>query len=696
LENSRSEVMAASQRRLAAIVFTDMVGYSALAQADEGSALEVLARHNRLLRPVFAKHGGREVKTIGDAFLIEFDSALDATNCSLEIQRVLHDYNASAADTWKIRIRIGIHVGDVVESNGDVLGDAVNIASRIEPLAEPEGICVTQQVFDQIQNKVTLPLAKLPPTILKNIHLPVSVYRFVQPWDPRRTVAPETDSSAGRHLAVLPLANISPDPADGYFADGLTEELISVLSQVPGLCVIARTSVVPYKTQTKSIAQIGSELNVDTVLEGSVRKSGNHLRITLQLIDVSDQQHIWATTYNREVDDVFAVQTDIAERTAEALRLELKKSGRRSAGRPPTESREAYDAYLRGLVAMSGIMPKDLDEAIRSFEEATRLDPSFAEAFAVWADLYVRVSSDILPMRQVMPRARELAARAVALDPNSSEAHATLGNIALQFDLDWARAEAEFETAIELNPSNVTAHRFYALLMMSQERFDEAKELFRRLIRLDPSGEGELSLAWADYEAGNMDEAIRAVQRGISDEPSKAGFHTMLGMFLFGAGRVDDARREADKPLPDPSFDDRFDRALLDAMVGRPEPAREILRSVEHGESKNYVSDSYLAMFYSALGEKERALDLLEKDFREGDRVLWLWYRGVYFDPIRGDPRFSALLKRYGLPIRPIRGWTPSPELMDGTGAFAPVPAARRDIGSPTHGRSRLGPGQSG
>ncbi len=651
--------MAASQRHLAAIVFTDMVGYTALAQADEGSALEVLARHNRLLRPVFAKHRGREVKTIGDAFLVEFDSALDAANCAIEIQRILHDYNAASPDGWKIRIRIGIHVGDVVETNGDVLGDAVNIASRIEPLAEPEGICVSQQVYDQIQNKVPTPLAKLPVAQLKNIHLPIPVYRFVQPWDRRPLDPTPSEGLPARHLAVLPLTNISADPSDSYFADGLTEELISVLSQVPGLSVIARTSVATYKSQPKSIAQIGSELNVDTVLEGSVRKSGNRLRITLQLIDVSNQQHIWASTYNREVDDVFAVQSDIAERTAESLRLELVKTGRRTAVRPPTENPAAYDAYLRGLVAANSEGLPGLREAFQCFEEATRLDPRFAEAYAAWGNLYVQAAGDSIPMPEVMPRARELAARAIELDPDSSDAHTTLGNIALQFDHNWTRAEAEFERAIELNPSNTIAYRFYGLFLIAQERFDEAKEMFRREIRLDPGGRAGSLLAWADFESGNFDLAIREMEKAVASHPHELGLHNVLGLYAFAAGRLELARREAEQPTTGASDSDLFDHAMLNALVGRPDEAREILRAVAAGEGKSYQARTYLAMLHSALGERERALDLLEQDDRDGEHLLWLWYRGVYFDPIRDDPRFVALLRKNEIPIRPIRGWTP-------------------------------------
>jgi adenylate cyclase len=619
----------------------------------------VLERHNRLLRPAFAEFHGREVKTIGDAFLVEFGSALEAVQCAVRIQSALHEFNAASPDAWRIRVRIGIHVGDVVPAEGDVLGDAVNIASRIEPLAEPEGICLTQQVFDQVQHKVTAPLVRLPAVALKNIRLPVPVYRVVPPWEAPRRAGPAVEPASERRVAVLPLSNISPDPGDGYFADGLTEELISALSQIRGLGVIARTSVMPYKTAPKPIPEVGADLGVDTVLEGSVRKAGNRIRITLQLIDVASQRHIWATSYNREVDDVFAVQTDVAERTAEALRLQFAGSEATAGRRKPTSSPEAYEAYLRGLVASRARSGPEVDEAVRQFERATRLDPSFAEAYAAWGNLYVVAAGDSLPMREVMPKARELAARALALDPQSSEAHATLGNIALQFDADWVLAESEFRRAIELNPSNVTAHRFYGLLLVSQERFEEAKEVLGRVVVLDPESGPLGSLAWAELEAGNFDVALSYAEKERDADPTSVGAHNMLGLFYLEAGRLSDALHEADTPVEGANPDERFDRALLNACVGRPEAARAVAAEVERGEARSYTSATHLAMLYGALGEKGRALDLLEQEFREGDRVLWLSYRGVFFDSLRDEPRFLELLRRNGLPTHGIRGHGP-------------------------------------
>jgi tetratricopeptide (TPR) repeat protein len=261
-------------------------------------------------------------------------------------------------------------------------------------------------------------------------------------------------------------------------------------------------------------------------------------------------------------------------------------------------------------------------------------------------------------MRDVMPRARELAARALALEPESSDAHSVLGNIAFQFDHDWSRAEAEFEKALAVNPSNVMALRFYGLMLLSLERFDEAKEILRRAIRVDPSGKHRTTLAWAELDSGNFDAALEYANEFVEEDPS-AGNRIFLGFAYLQAGRRADAAKQADYPVQGADADVVFDHALLNAILGRTGEGRAFLARLERGEEKSYVSGTQLAMMYGALGENERALDLLEKDFREGELILWLWYRGVFFDSIRDDPRFVTLLRQYGLPAHSIH--RPSP-----------------------------------
>src|SRR6185295_6775106 len=333
-------------RRLAAIMFTDMVGYSALSQKDEALALDLLNEHRSLLRKIFASHEGREVEAVGDGFFVEFTNALAGVNCAVEIQRTLHERNAHESLERRIEVRIGLHLGDVVAQDKRVHGDGVNIAARIEPLAEPGGICLSEDVARQIQNKVELPLRRLGKGDLKNIHTPVAIYRLVLPWDRkhlpgseqiafgmrqrqmRRTIIAaggilgvgalagtwvwrRAQTSAGlinNRIAVLPFVSMSASADDEYFVDGMTEELISRLSRVKGLEVIARTSIASYKGTKKRISEIAGELSVGSVLEGSVRKANNKVRVTAQLINATSEAHLWSEDYDRDLKDIFTVQ----------------------------------------------------------------------------------------------------------------------------------------------------------------------------------------------------------------------------------------------------------------------------------------------------------------------------------------------------------------------------------------------------
>ncbi len=301
-------------------MFTDIVGYTHMSQANESLALEVLQEHQRLIRSTFAAHGGTEVKTMGDAFLVEFMSALEAVECAVEMQRKMGERNASAPPSRKVELRIGIHVGDVVHGPGDIYGDAVNVASRIEPLAEHGGICISQQVFDQIRNKISFKIDKVGDVKLKNVELPLGVYKI----DLTGSSASSDESSLPKErLAVLPFVNISPDPSDEYFADGLTEELITKLSEIWGLKVIARTSVMGYKRKDKKVSEISTELGAGSIIEGSVRKAGDRVRISVQLVDARTEEHLWSSNYDSKLDDIFAVQSDVASKVAASLSAEF-------------------------------------------------------------------------------------------------------------------------------------------------------------------------------------------------------------------------------------------------------------------------------------------------------------------------------------------------------------------------------------
>jgi adenylate cyclase len=650
----------AATRRLAAIVFTDIAGYTSLAQSDEAGALRLLQEQERLIRPLLETHRGRKVKSIGDGLLIEFRNALDAVECAVDLQQQLHERNAREGER-PLRLRVGIHLGDVQRRGTDIFGDAVNIASRVEPLADPGGVCLSAQVYDQVHNKVPYQLRKLGPKSLKGVQEPMEIYQVVLPWVGRE---PTPGAPQLPRLAVLPLANISPDPKDEYFADGLTEELISALSKIRDLRVIARTSVSQFKSTTKTVSQIGAELGATSVLEGSVRKAGNRLRIALQLIDAGTQDHIWASTYDRELDDVFAIQTEIAEKTASALRLELLAPERESIRKEPTANLAAYDLYLKGIYAARRLWAGET-ESIKFFEEAIRNDPGFSQAYAQLADVFIGLAGNTLAHDEAFPRARELVAKALELDPNSSEAHMARGNLALQYDHDYGLAEAEFKRAISLKPSNAKAHFWYVILLRALTKYDNAMKESRTAAELDPLwGPPRFQLREVQCLTGDFAAAIASAEAERDREPENPDCHNDLGLIYAEAGRMADARREAElsagcvsKGILNMEWTE-WRLAVLWAQVGKPEEARRLLRELEETSRTKHVSPTWIAGVCASLGEKEKAFEWLEANNGEGASGLWIHYENTAFDSIRDDPRFRTMLEKLNLPteVKWVRG----------------------------------------
>src|SRR5580700_5559099 len=444
--------MSLGQRRLAAIMFTDMVGYTLMTQRNEALSLTLVEEQRKLVRPILARHRGREVKTIGDAFMVEFASALDAVRCAYDIQRAVRELNIAVPEEQRMVLRVGVHLGDVVTSQGDISGDAVNIASRIESLAESGGVCVTRQVYDQVNNKFETRLESLGSKQLKNVTTPVEVFRAVMPWNlPEK---PEPLRADVKRIAVLPFANMSPDSADVYLSDGMTEELITSLSGIRELTVIARTSTMKYRSTQKGISEIAGELNVGTLVEGSVRKAGNRVRIGVQLIDAATEGHVWARNYDRQLDDIFAVQSEIAEKVANELSVKLVSSERARLERKPTEDTEVYMLYLKGRHYWNERSDEGLLKAVSYFEKAVERDKDFALGYSGLADCYVVMGRNGPgPSAPSYEKAREAVEKALELDPELAEAHAALGGILHHADYDWRAAEAEYKRAIELKPN---------------------------------------------------------------------------------------------------------------------------------------------------------------------------------------------------------------------------------------------------
>lgn len=683
------------QRRLAAIMFTDLVGYSSLAQQDEALALKLLEEHRRLLRPIFTEHSGTEIKTTGDGFLVEFASSLQAVECSLAIQRHVRSRNAIERSERQFQIRIGIHLGDVEPSEGDVFGDGVNIASRIEPFAPKGGICVSEDVARQVQNKLSTSLKSLGKQTLKHIEEPLTLYRVVMPWE-EDVVDPLSTSRDRSRIAVLPLVNISPDPEDEYFTDGMTEELIYRLSKVDEVRVIAQTSVMPYKGTEKSVATIGQELKVGIVLEGSVRKANNRVRITAQLIDTETEEHLWAERYDRDLEDIFAIQTDIAEQVAQELEIALGPQDKQRLAQQPTESLEAYNRYLQGRYFWNQRSPEDLDKAIQYFHEAVQQDPNFAKGYSGLADCYALMPQvGALAKEKAGPKAIEAAETAIELDDSLAEAHTSIGFAKANFHNDIQGAEASFQQALELNPDYAPAQQWYGQLLIWKGRAREALAAMLRAQELDPlSLISNLNAALLHIWLGQPDAAYAQLERAFDINPG-ALTHFYFAYYYYARRRYEKAIQLADQALAlaeNRSAVSYLVKSDSCRALGRYAEALEILKEAQVSMSERpqhnaigsadlwieafmgsvyaYADDrahaeeilarlkqrpqehglsSAIGLLYFVLGETDRGFEWLEQAYEDNDAWLMQLRVTPVLDEVRDDPRYRSLLEKLQL-----------------------------------------------
>jgi len=641
--------MPQAARRLAAIMFTDIVGYTSLSQADEEATLRLLEEHRKLLRPVFALHGGREVKTMGDAFLVEFASSLDAIRCALDIQGKIGERNAKGP-SQRLQVRIGIHVGEVIGSGDDVYGDAVNIAARIEPLAEPGGVCVSRQVFDLVQGKVEVRLSSMGPVELKNVKAPIEIFKVLE--TEKAGGERRLSSSLKTRVAVLPFDNYSSKPGDDYFADGLTEELIGTLSKIHELSVISRTSVMQYKGKPKSMSQIGRELNAGTILEGSVRKAGDRVRVSIQMVDATEDRHVWAETYDRDLEDIFSVQSDIAAKVAEALRLKLLSAEKKVIEEAPTKDPEANLLFLKGVYHGDKGSPSDIMKAIDYFELAVERDPEFALAYASISGYYVGAAGEAIPSEVAFPKAKEALARAMAIDPDLAEAHNAKAWIAFQYDWDWKAAEASFKKAIALNPSLAFAHDWYGRMLAAMGRFDEAIAEMGRAYELDPASPWVTSRFGLVYWiAGRNKEAREMFAKAARANPRFARARGGLAFVNVTEGRKEEAMKEIDAAvaIADEAYF-RTHQAVVYASVGSREKARKILDDLLAGKYKGFATPAWIGAIYYCLGDPDNGYEWMVKAYESRDPSIPWYNKWPILDVERKDPRFVKMLRQMKLP----------------------------------------------
>jgi adenylate cyclase len=688
-------------RKLAAIMFTDMVGYSALAQRNEALALALLHEHQQVLRPIFAQHGGREVKEIGDGFLVEFASALQAVRCAIAIQTALVQRNAAAAADRRVQVRIGLHLGDVEMRGGDVFGDGVNIAARIEPLADAGGICITGAVFDQVRNKIDEPLEPVRRPEMKNIQVPLDVYRVVLPWTegaPRRarrqagartwqrpglaapaavflvaaglmlwrhqhaeSPAPQAAPSSPaapreaartqdrKSVAVLPFVNMSSDKENEYFSDGITEDLITALSKVSGLHVASRTSSFAFKGKSEDIEKIGEQLHVGAVLEGSVAKAGNQVRITAQLIDTADGYHLWSESYDRELQDIFAIRSQVAQTVAKALQVTLGAGEVRTLEQKPTKDLDAYQLYLKGRHATTTL--NDWDTAIRYLQQAVARDPSYAVPYVGLAEYYIWSVDWVLSPLEACPRASEAAEKALQLDPSLAEAHVWLAMARWWCGRDFDGARRDFETALASQPELSSIHEWYGYYLVANGETEKGLAESRRAVELDPlSAHTSTILGMNLFFADRRDAAAKQLRTAITIDPDSSWLaHEFLGRVYARDGRFPEAIAEllaAQKMSASPEIASVLGRIYADA--GDRTAATKVLNRLRERRRDEFIAPAFIAAILVGLGETDEAFAALNEADAERSWYVTLWKIDPDLDPLRSDPRFTALLKKAG------------------------------------------------
>lgn len=646
-------------RRLAAVMFTDTVGFTASTQANEGRTLELLSQQADLLRPLLALHQGREIKSTGDGFLVEFESALKAVQCAVNIQRRIYERNSEGGQT-PIRVRIGVHLGDVVQSGTDILGDAVNIAARIEPLAEPGGVCVSGAVYEQVRTKVTDRFEKLEPRTLKGVEVPMELYRVVPSWE--RSGANEAENNVSHspdrtRIAVLPFANISPDPNDEYFADGLTEELIANLSLVPGLKVIARTSVLGYKKGEKKVAAIGKELGVGTIVEGSVRRAANKIRVTVQVIDVATEEHLWTAKYDDDLDDIFAVQSEIATKVATSLPGSLTKPQIPVPELERPKETRAYLSYLQGQALIWRTDEPSLRKSLDHFQKAIESDPTFARAYAGLARAYVNLGNEgYLTWTGSIEMGMAAAERASKLDPDLAEAHVLLGELAFMADAPAEILDRELRRALELNPNLAQAHSILSSLAGSfgimESYILQADEAYR----LDPLSPPMIRRQGdAYFNSGRLEEALAHWKRHIESDPidaykGQAEYYLLKGNFELADSMVQELERVA--PNSDPAL---LSRGVLAALVGDRDTAVQTIARVDELFKKGTSRQSSIGYIYYALGDLDRFFEYMFAAARNHTMQAVRVRLSPFFAAARRDPRFVLLVIQAGRPMQAFK-----------------------------------------
>src|SRR5438874_7169050 len=613
------------ERRLTAILAADVVGYSRLMGANESGTFAALdTLRTDLVDPKISEHQGRIVKLTGDGMLVEFPSVVNAVACATDIQRSMRNRNAGIPQDQRIEFRMGVNVGDVIVQGEDIFGDGVNVAARLESIATPGGITISGPVRDHIGNRLDLVFEDMGEQTLKNIERPIRVYRIhldtpaAAGIKDKKSASPDGEKPA---IAVLPFNNMSGDPEQEYFSDGITEDIITDLSKVSGLLVIARNTAFTYKGKAVKVQQVAQELGVPFILEGSVRKAGARVRVTAQLISSETGAHVWADRYDRDLTDIFAIQDEITHAIVEQLKVKLLPQEKKNIAQAPTDNVEAYTYYLRGRQFMQRHSKSNYQLARRMFAKAVELDPLYARAYAGIADCdsflflhyHLKAGTDSI---------LATSAKALDLDDKVAEAHASRG-LALSLGQRQEEATEEFEKAIALDPNSFEAHYFYARACAAQGKFERAAPLFERAAENKPDDYQSFCLLIHIYGSlGREQDSESAARRCVERAERELTLHPENARAAYlGAGAL--------------------------ATLGETDRATEWATRALAIDPDDVLTQYNVACVYSQLGHIEEALNLLETLLPNAGHELrrgWIKHDSS-LDPLRTHPRFQKILE---------------------------------------------------
>ncbi len=640
-------------RQLAVVMFTDIVGYTAMMQQDEALAMVSMNRYKATLKEQVEAFNGEIIQYFGDGGLVIFSNSADAVHCSSLLQ---HAFRQEPS----LPVRIGIHLGDILLKEGNVFGDCVNVASRIESMGMPGAVLISETVQQQLKNKPQFRLASLGSFEFKNVDEPMEVFALVNSEFPLQTHLDSNgkfkEKNSIKSIAVLPFVNMSNEPDQEYFSDGIAEEIINSLAHLKDLNVAGRTSSFQFKGKNPDLRDVGKTLNVKHVLEGSVRRQANRLRITVQLINVEDGYHLWSERYDREISDVFAIQDDIALAITEKLLVTLLKKDRDLITKSYTQNTEAYQLYLKGRFYLER-RGAFLLTSIQCFQKAIEIDPNFALAHSGCADANLLLGTyGLMPPNQAMVQAKLFAEKALALDRELYQPYCSLGYYYTCYEWNWSEGKKNFLKSLEINPRYADAHFRYGMNYLNcvEGKFDEAEAEGKIAINLEPLS----AICYGNYSmilhsAGKFEEALAVSKIGIELDANSF-------LCLINAGRTCLALQQYEEAIV--SFESAMKLTNRHhftvngliwtyCMIGEFEKARVLMDELIQRSATSYVAKTFTAFSAAYLGNLDEAVAFLEQAFTDRDPILvMLKYEHWVPEILRKDERFQDILQRIAFP----------------------------------------------